>query len=235
MTLNIAHRGGAGLWPENTLAAFERAAQMGADGAELDVQLSRDGEIVVFHDYRLKPDICRDASGAWIKKAEPRIRDLSFDEMLRFDVGRARPGSDYAAKHPRSRPSTDREFRALRMWSISRARARKPFRLFVEIKTSFAERGLSASPEAVAEAAIAVLVEADYLDPRFSSASTGRRSCMRRRSNRRLPAGSRRWRKAGSRMACRRRKTSRRRRRRCRCFAIGLRQARRPGQAATMR
>lgn len=164
MTLNIAHRGGAGLWPENTLAAFERAAQMGADGAELDVQLSRDGEIVVFHDYRLKPDICRDASGAWIKKAEPRIRDLSFDEMLRFDVGRARPGSDYAAKHPALAAFDGQRIpRFADVVDIAR-RARKPFRLFVEIKTSFAERGLSASPEAVAEAAIAVLVKADYLD-----------------------------------------------------------------------
>ena len=62
-TWNIAHRGGAQARPENSLAAFGYAATCGYDGVELDVQLSRDGEVVVFHDYRLKPEICRDGSG----------------------------------------------------------------------------------------------------------------------------------------------------------------------------
>ena len=42
---NIAHRGGAALMPENTLAAFADAFARGFDGAELDVQLSADGEV----------------------------------------------------------------------------------------------------------------------------------------------------------------------------------------------
>jgi glycerophosphoryl diester phosphodiesterase len=46
----VAHRGGAALAPENTLPAFERAAALGADAFELDVHLTRDGEVVVFHD-----------------------------------------------------------------------------------------------------------------------------------------------------------------------------------------
>ena len=43
----FAHRGGAGLRPENTRAAFAHAAALGVDGCELDVRLSRDGEVVV--------------------------------------------------------------------------------------------------------------------------------------------------------------------------------------------
>ncbi len=46
----VAHRGGAALAPENTLAAFEEAARLGADAFELDVHLTADGEVVVFHD-----------------------------------------------------------------------------------------------------------------------------------------------------------------------------------------
>lgn len=46
----VAHRGGAALAPENTLPAFERAAALGADAFELDVRLSADGAVVVFHD-----------------------------------------------------------------------------------------------------------------------------------------------------------------------------------------
>ena len=46
----VAHRGGAALAPENTLPAFEQAARLGADAFELDVRLTADGEVVVFHD-----------------------------------------------------------------------------------------------------------------------------------------------------------------------------------------
>jgi glycerophosphoryl diester phosphodiesterase len=50
----IAHRGASGTAPENTLAAFQRAEALGAHMIELDVQLSRDAEVVVFHDTRLE-------------------------------------------------------------------------------------------------------------------------------------------------------------------------------------
>src|SRR5947207_1873208 len=50
----IAHRGGAGLAPENTLAAFHNALSLPIDGVECDVHLSRDGQIIVFHDYTVE-------------------------------------------------------------------------------------------------------------------------------------------------------------------------------------
>ncbi len=49
----IAHRGGSKLRPENTLAAFTHAQSLGADAIECDVHLSRDGEVVVIHDFTL--------------------------------------------------------------------------------------------------------------------------------------------------------------------------------------
>ena len=61
-TLNIAHRGGAGLKPENTLAAFANALDLGVDGFELDVHVAKDGTVVVFHDDALKGEIVRDAA-----------------------------------------------------------------------------------------------------------------------------------------------------------------------------
>src|ERR1700761_6149533 len=96
--LNIAHRGGAGLAPENTLAAFADALARGCDGAELDVQLSRDGAMVVHHDWRLMKDVAREG-GAWLKEPGPRIKDLTLAQLRQFDVGAARPGSDYALSH----------------------------------------------------------------------------------------------------------------------------------------
>lgn len=50
MTKNFAHRGFSGKYPENTMLAFEKAVEIGADGAELDVQLTKDGEVVIIHD-----------------------------------------------------------------------------------------------------------------------------------------------------------------------------------------
>ncbi|MCJ7839369.1 glycerophosphodiester phosphodiesterase [Lederbergia sp. NSJ-179] len=50
MTIILAHRGSSGTKPENTMEAFIAAEQSGADGIELDVQLTSDGEIVVIHD-----------------------------------------------------------------------------------------------------------------------------------------------------------------------------------------
>ena len=84
--LNIAHRGGAALHPENTLAAFRDAVERGCDGAELDVQLSRDGEVVVFHDYRLKPEICRGSDGRFLERPTPRVKDLSRGERAGLHI-----------------------------------------------------------------------------------------------------------------------------------------------------
>ena len=48
--LVIAHRGGAGLWPENTLFALQEAAKLGADLSEIDIHMTRDGVLVAIHD-----------------------------------------------------------------------------------------------------------------------------------------------------------------------------------------
>src|SRR5690349_14919661 len=101
--LNIAHRGGAQLMPENTLAAFADARARGCDGAELDVQLTRDGVVVVHHDFRLKAGLAR-KDGAWLTQPGPRIKDLSLDALRQFDVGTPEPGGVYARSHPLLKP-----------------------------------------------------------------------------------------------------------------------------------
>ena len=53
MTLNIAHRGASAYAPENTMAAFEKAVELGADVLELDLHLTLDNELVVIHDDSL--------------------------------------------------------------------------------------------------------------------------------------------------------------------------------------
>ena len=57
--MNIAHRGGANLWPENTLEAFKNAINAGVDGIECDIQRTRDDRLVIHHDDRLKAEATR--------------------------------------------------------------------------------------------------------------------------------------------------------------------------------
>jgi glycerophosphoryl diester phosphodiesterase len=157
-TLNIAHRGGAKLWPENTLFAFVSAARSGFDGAELDVQLTREGRLAVFHDFRLKPELCRTADGDWLRgRRLALIRDLTLAELQSFDVGRPEPGSFYARNHPDLTPRDGERIPSLPEVIAAVRAVNEDFRLFIEIKTSTGDRTLSHSAEAVAEAVIAEL------------------------------------------------------------------------------
>ena len=72
----MAHRGYSGMYPENTLLAFRKAVEAGADGIELDVHKTADGVIVVHHDERV--DRTTDGTG--------RICDLTFEELRRFNA-----------------------------------------------------------------------------------------------------------------------------------------------------
>lgn len=151
-TWNIAHRGGAGLRPENTLAAFRNAIVLGADGAELDVQLSADGMAIVHHDFCLNPGLTR-KDGAWLRGETPRIRDLSFSEMQVFDLGRADPGSDYVRKHPLMAPADGARIPTLA--EVRDLPSPQPFTLLVELKSS--SDPASADPIALADAALDVM------------------------------------------------------------------------------
>jgi len=162
-TLNFAHRGGAGLYPENTLAAFRDAVARGCDGAELDVQLSKDGEVVVFHDFRLKPEICR-LNGTWIQKPTPLIKELTLAQLGTYDIGRHDPASDYAKARPHSMPIDGEKIPTLSEVLEVTGQSKKPFMLQVELKTSFFDRNVSSDPVALAEASVAVLRSANYLD-----------------------------------------------------------------------
>ena len=75
--LNIAHRGASGTFPENTLSAFRAAIDAGADMCELDVQLTRDGAVVVIHDETV--DRTTDGKG--------EVVALTLEEIQRLDAG----------------------------------------------------------------------------------------------------------------------------------------------------
>lgn len=154
---NIAHRSGAQLMPENTLAAFAEALARGCDGVELDVQLTRDGIAVVHHDDRLMADMTR-KDGVWLAQPGPRIGDLTWDELQNFDVGTARPSSAYALAHPLLKPLEANVPRLAEVVALAKTAGRR-FLLLVELKCA-----ASADPVALADGAYAVIAAHDYVD-----------------------------------------------------------------------
>lgn len=77
----IAHRGYSGRYPENTMLAFKKAVEAGCDEIELDVQLTRDGVVVVFHDEKI--DRTTDGTGL--------IKDYTYEELKKFNAAKLFP------------------------------------------------------------------------------------------------------------------------------------------------
>lgn len=98
-----AHRGGRGLAPENTLAAFRNAVSIGVTTLETDLALTRDGVLVLSHDPRLNAAVTRAADGQWITAPGPAIASLSLAQVRSYDVGRLDPASRYGAQWPDQR------------------------------------------------------------------------------------------------------------------------------------
>ena len=98
------HRGARGLLPENTLPSFERALALGVTTLELDIAITSDGVLVVSHDPLLNPDITRDASGRFLDQRGPAIHAMTWAQVQSYDVGRLKPGTEYARQFPEQQP-----------------------------------------------------------------------------------------------------------------------------------
>ncbi len=73
----LAHRGGAKIAPENTLAAFNRSAELGVHGFEIDIRMTSDEEILVFHDEYI--DRTTDGAG--------KVANMTLEQLKAFDLG----------------------------------------------------------------------------------------------------------------------------------------------------
>ncbi|HEY8149999.1 MAG TPA: glycerophosphodiester phosphodiesterase [Vicinamibacteria bacterium] len=152
------HRGARGLAPENTLAAFTRALALGVTTLELDTGITRDGAVVVSHDERLNPDFTRDAAGRWIDPPGPALFALTLAEVRRYDVGRLRPGTPYAARFAEQVPADGQRVPTLDEVFALAAKARNAsVRFNVETKLDPRHPELTAAPEPFADAVIAVV------------------------------------------------------------------------------
>ncbi|HSM22845.1 MAG TPA: glycerophosphodiester phosphodiesterase [Rubrivivax sp.] len=153
------HRGARGMAPENTLAGFRQALAVGVTTLELDLGVTRDGQVVIAHDPRLNPDLTRDAGGAWITAPGPALQTLTLAELQHFDVGRLKPGTKYAQTFTGQQPADGERVPTLdALFQMLRAAgAPAAVRFNIETKLSPLAPELTPDPETFARLLIEVV------------------------------------------------------------------------------
>ena len=150
------HRGARGMAPENTLPAFAAALGVGVSTLELDVGVTRDGVVVIHHDRRLNPDLARAPDGQWISAPGPLLRSLAYEELRRYDVGRLRPGSEYAARYPEQKPADGARIpRLAELFALVKKAGNDSVRFNIETKLSPSAPEETLPPGAFARALLA--------------------------------------------------------------------------------
>jgi glycerophosphoryl diester phosphodiesterase len=159
----IGHRGAAGLFPENTLAGFKKALELGVDTIELDVHLTSDNEAVVCHDSRLNPAITKDANGKWIKERH-LIKDLTLSEVQSYDVGELNRETRYAKKYPDQKAAKGERIPTLRdvIHLVKSAGGKTHF--FIEPKISPLKPEETKSPEEVSNVIAKIIKNENITD-----------------------------------------------------------------------
>ncbi len=160
--LTVAHRGGALLRPENTMAAISHAVTLGVDAIEIDVLLSADGQLVVHHDFRLNQSIAR-LEGAWLTTPGPLVRDLAYAELARLDIGRPKPGSDYEASHPDLVPSDGEKIPLLGDVIAFLKSQDRPVQLMIELKVEPPGQDMEPKPIELANAVAKLLEDSHFV------------------------------------------------------------------------
>lgn len=156
------HRGARGLAPENTLAAFRTAMQLGVDTLELDVHLSADGVPMISHDPALNPDLVRDAQGEWLPGPGPLVRSQSAAQLQSaWRLGRARPGGTVAKNFPQQQPSDGERLPTLAdVMALLRQPGAEALHANIEIKLSPQRPDDTPPPEAIVRAVLQAVRDA---------------------------------------------------------------------------
>ena len=161
--LLIAGATGYGAWPANTFEGALACLAHPIDGVEIDVQLTADGHVVAHHDYRPGPDQAR-LDGAWLATPGPPLKTLTLEEVRRYDVGRSRPGSREAERHPGRQEMDGVRIPSLPELLGALKAADGPRRMiYVEIKTDPQDPDDAPAPADIVAAVLRDLEAADWM------------------------------------------------------------------------
>lgn len=154
------HRGARGLKPENTLPAFAHALSLGVSTLELDCAITKDGVVVVSHDSTLNPDITRAPDGRWLTGGGSPIRQFTYEELQRFDVGRINPESAYAKRFPEQQPVDGTRIpRLADVFALARKSGNDAVRFNIETKISPLHAECTVAPDSFAQSLIILILK----------------------------------------------------------------------------
>ncbi|MDE1147935.1 MAG: glycerophosphodiester phosphodiesterase [Azospirillaceae bacterium] len=160
-----AHRGGRALWPENTLQSFAHALSLGVTTLELDMNITKDGEVVISHERHLNPDLAKGPDGTYVTAPTPAFFDLTLAQIKTYDVGQLRPGSTYGSHFPDQRPIPGTKIPTLKeVIELVKRSGNKTVKLNIETKIAPDHPEDSPAPEVFVDKVLAVLKAEKFED-----------------------------------------------------------------------
>ncbi len=142
------HRGARGDLPENTLESFKYLFENNITAYETDILISKDLIPVITHDFRLDPSFTKDSEGNWIEDENIKIFDLTYDELLKFDVGSINKLSRYGRRFVNQKPLENQRIPKLsELLDLSSKNKSENLLINLEIKSTPDEENLTPAPE----------------------------------------------------------------------------------------
>ena len=142
------HRGARGDLPENTLESFKYLFKNNINAYETDILISKDLIPVITHDFRLDPSFTKDNEGNWITDENIIIFDLSYDELLKFDVGALNKLSRYGRRFVNQKTLENQKIPKLsELLELSSKNESENLLINLEIKSTHDEENLTPTPE----------------------------------------------------------------------------------------
>jgi len=142
------HRGARGDIVENSISGFRYTFDLGIRAVEFDVVISKDDIPVLFHDYRLNPDLVKDASGNWITDKNMKLVDLTYEEISKYNIESIKPDTKYAKRFKNQQSAKDERIPTLKdFFKLVTEDKYKDVFLNLEIKSTPTQENVTPDPE----------------------------------------------------------------------------------------
>ena len=144
------HRGARGVLPENTLESFKYLFENNIHAYETDILISKDFIPVITHDFRLDPSYTKDINDNWIEDENIKIIDLTYDQILQFDVGTLNKLSKYGRKFINQKSLQNQKIPKLsELLKLTSDNIVENLLINLEIKSTPIEKNLTPEPDAM--------------------------------------------------------------------------------------
>ena len=142
------HRGARGDMVENSISGLKYAFDLGIRAVEFDVVISKDNIPVLFHDYRLNPDLVKDSSGNWITDKNMKLRDLTYEEISKYTIESVKPDTKYAKRFKNQQSAKGEKIPKLTdFFKLVTEDKYKDAFLNLEIKSTLTQENVTPNPE----------------------------------------------------------------------------------------